>query len=430
MFKKHIQNKLENYTQQYFQKHPDVKLIVVSGSVGKTSTKRTVGDVLSMRYKIRMHEGNHNTEIAAPLAMLGINFPENIRNPFSWLTVFRAAKKRINSPRDVDIVIQEIGGDHPGDIRRFGTYLKPDIALVTAVTPEHMEFFKTIEAVADEELSVTEFSKMVLVNREDVAGKFAALDTNPNIYTYGSSEQAEYRALPTNMTLHDGMDIEIGAVDWPEVYKTNVALLGEHSLRPVAGAIAIGVKLGLSPEEIISGLQLVRPVPGRMNPLHGFNGSTIIDDTYNSSPAAAKAALLTLYQFASDAQCIAVLGSMNELGDVSAVEHQAIGELCTPEMLSWVVVVGEQAEKYLAPAARARGCQVKVCIDAIEAAEFTRGVMEENSVVLVKGSQGGIFLEETVKLLCNMTEDTKLVRQSEQWLALKSKFFTRNRDNQ
>ena len=428
MFKDFVQKRLENYVKKYFAAHPDVKLIVVTGSVGKTSTKRAVGEVLSSKYRIRMHGGNYNTEIAVPMAILGIEYPKNIRNPLSWLKVFWAARARVKAKSDVDIVVQELGSDHPGDVAAFGKYLKPDMALVTAVTPEHMEFFKTLDAVAKEELSVADFSKMVLVNRDDIDGKYAAFDTNPNIFTYGSSPQAEYRALLVENSLRDGMKIEIGTIDWPKLYDAHVNLLGEHSLRPVAAAIGVAAKLGMQPNEIIDGLKRIRPIPGRMNPLRGIEDTTIIDDTYNSSPAAVKAALQTLYSFDSEAQRIAILGSMNELGESSADEHRKVGELCNPDLLQWVVVVGADAAKYLAPAAKARGCQVQVCLDAIEAAKFTRRVTEEGAVILVKGSQGGIYLEEAVKLLCVMTEDHELVRQTPEWLDIKQKYFDQIRD--
>jgi UDP-N-acetylmuramoyl-tripeptide--D-alanyl-D-alanine ligase len=430
MFKSFVTRQLEKYVTQYFAAHPDIRLVVVAGSVGKTSTKRAIGEVLHQQFRIRLHTGNHNTEIAAPLAILGIDFPSSIRNPLLWLNVFAAARKRIREPADVDVIIQEIGGDHPGDVERFGTYLKPDIAVVTAVTPEHMEHFKTIDAVAKEELSVGNYSKLVLINRDDIDGKYASFDENANLSTYGTTTQAEYRVTMVDSSLHDGMQIEIGAVDWTGVAQKKVQLLGEHSARSIAAAVAVGIKLGVQSAQILEGVAHIRPVPGRMNSLRGMNGTTVIDDTYNSSPAAARAALSTLYQFDSEPQRIAVLGSMNELDDVSMYEHQVLGELCNPDLLDWVVVVGSEAEKYLAPAARARGCQVKVCRDAIEAGEFTRSVTEEGAVILVKGSETGIYLEEAVKLLCNMTEDHLLVRQTPAWLAIKENFFARSRDNQ
>lgn len=189
------------------------------------------------------------------------------------------------------------------------------------------------------------------------------------------------------------------------------------------GAVGAALMLGLAPEDVVRGLSLVKPVPGRMNILRGIGGVAIIDDTYNSSPAAAAAALQTLYSFDDAAERIAVLGDMRELGASSQIEHEKLGSMCDPNLLTWVVTVGPESEKYLAPAARRRGCQVHVARNAIEAGEFVRSVTQGNAVVLVKGSQDTIYLEECVKILCNMTEDDELVRQSPEWVAKKDEFF-------
>ncbi len=179
MFKNIVRKKLQKYVIKYFQAHPEVKLVAVAGSVGKTSTKQAIGMVLSQQFRVRMHDGNHNTSISAPLAILGIDLPKNIKNPLSWLGVFRAARMRIRDTPEAEVIVQELGVDHPGEMKQFAEYLRPDIAVVTAVTPEHMEFFGTIDAVAAEELSVGDFSKMVLINRGDVPGKFAYLEKIP-----------------------------------------------------------------------------------------------------------------------------------------------------------------------------------------------------------------------------------------------------------
>lgn len=399
--------------------------MVVAGSVGKTSTKHAIATLLSRRYRVRMHEGNHNSEVSVPLAILGIDFPGSLHNPLAWLGVFRAAHLRVKRPTDVEVVVQELGTDSPGDIAEFGTYLVPDIAIVSAVTPEHMEFFGTIEKVAEEEMSVSNFSRFVLINRDDVDSRFANFETNPNFSTYGTTGAAEYRVEQAAFTLTDGYKGTIFAPEFPEPFLVDVQVYGEHSLRPVMGAVAVAAKLGLAPTEIQQGTALLRPVPGRMNLLRGIGGTTIIDDTYNSSPAAAAAALQTLYSFDDDnvPQRIAVLGDMRELGAASQAEHEKLGAMCDPNLLAWVVLVGPDSEQYLAPVARQRGCQVHIAKNAIEAGKFVRSVTEEGAVILVKGSQNTIYLEECVKILCDMTEHAQLVRQSTQWMKVKDSHF-------
>ena len=426
MFKKLILKKMQKYVRKYFEKHPEVKLVVVAGSVGKTSTKRALGDLLVQRYRVRMQEGNHNSEVSVPLAILGIEYPTNLRNPFAWFGVFRAARLRIKHPTDVDVIVQELGTDSPGDVAAFGMYLQPDIALVTAVTPEHMKFFGSIEGVAQEELSVSNYSKFVLINRDDVEGRFANFITSPNFSTYGTSGAAEYRFEEQSFdagTGHSGSIITPGY----EPFDATIRVIGEHSIRPIMGAVAASMMLGLTPEDITRGLALVRPVPGRMNVLRGIQGTTIIDDTYNSSPAAAAAALHTLYTLDDVSQRIAVLGDMRELGASSQMEHEKLGALCDPNLLSWLVTVGPDMQQYLVPVAKQRGCQVYVARDAIDAGIFVRSVTQDGAAILVKGSQNTIYLEECVKILCDMTEDIQLVRQGDAWMRIKDAYFSRYR---
>jgi len=423
MFKSHIQAKLERAVKKYFKKHPEVKLVTVVGSVGKTSTKIAIGTVLNEKLRVRLHEGNHNSELSAPLAILGVEFPDDIRSIKQWRTVFKAVRLRIKQPTDVDVIVQELGTDAIGQIPHFGKYLKPDITVVTSVSPEHMEFFKTLDAVAAEELSAVNFSKQALINRDDVPGVYAADITNPNINTFGTTNAAEYRFESSDYTMQAGFTGTFVAPEWDTPIPTTLSLVGEHSIRAAVAAGAVGVKLGLSELEVSQGMAKIRAVKGRMNILRGVNESIIIDDTYNSSPLAAASALRALYQL-NVPQRIAVLGSMNELGDMSEAAHIEVGKLCDPIELAHVITVGEDAEKYLAPAARISGCHVVSFKSALEAGAYAHKYLEKGGAVLFKGSQGGIYLEEAVKVVLHSTEDEEqLVRQSPTWMKKKRAFF-------
>lgn len=424
-FRKYIQKKMEGYVVSYFRAHPEVKLIVVAGSVGKTSTKTALAAMLGQKYRVRMHEGNHNTHMSAPLAMLGIPYPEHIKSFGAWREVFKAAQARILQAPDVDVIIQEIGADHPGEIVHFGTYLKPDIAVITAITPEHMEFFKTMDAVAREELAAANYSTMALINRDDIDSQYAAYITNTNVHTYGTSNMAEYHFVEQNFSVKNGHEGYFVAPEYAsQPVPAAVRVLGEHNMRPAIAAAAVGVKLGLGPNEITQGLAQIRPVAGRMSLLEGTRGSMLIDDTYNSSPVAAQSAIQTLYSLQAP-QRIIVLGAMNELGDISPAEHQNIGQLLRPDMVDWVVTVGEDAEKYLAPAARSKGCQVKSFQNSLQAGGFVKSVLEDGALVLLKGSQDKGYLEEAVKILLKSPEQNmRLVRQSPAWLARKEQYFS------
>lgn len=424
MFKNFIQKRLENYVKKYFKKHPEVKLVVVAGSVGKTSTKQAVATLLSQKYRVGMAEGNYNTHMSTPLAILGIKYPENIRSVGVWLSVFSAARKRIKWPTGVDVIVAELGTDQPGDITHFGTYLKPDIGVVTAVTEEHMEFFPSIEAVAQEELESANFSKTAIINRDDIDDRFAEFLKNPNIDTYGTTGAAEYRFEIDDFSVEEGYKGQVMTPEFEQPFGATVKVVGEHSLRPPMGAVAVAVKLGMEPQEIVAGLAMIRPVPGRMNIMHGIDNFMVIDDSYNASPLAVESALQALYGLQVP-QRVAILGSMNELGASSPAEHEKVGNLCDPSLLAWVITVGDEAEKYMAPAARKRGCQVKSFKSAIDAGAFAHSVLEEGAAVLVKGSQNGVFTEEAVKVLVVTDDYPKLVRQSPQWMKIKDKFFSK-----
>ena len=401
MLKEYVQRKLEKYVRRYFASHPDVKLVCITGSVGKTSTKMALANILTQEYRIRVHTGNHNTNMSAPLAILGIPYPRDIRSVSAWRDVFKQAKRRIKEPADVDIIVQELGTDKPGDIECFGTYLKPDITIVTGITPEHMEFFGTLAAVAQEELSATDFSDIAIINRDDTPQEYASMLTNNNIITYGTSSIAEY-----------SFEIESFSI-------------GKGYTRPIIGAIAVAIRFGMSPQAVVRGAELIRPVPGRMNILRGVKDSILIDDAYNSSPAAAAAAINTLSNIEAP-QKIAILGDMNELGATSAQEHAELGRLCHPNGINWVVTIGNESGRYLAPVAEANGCFVRSFPDAISAGAFVHSKLERGAVVLAKGSQNGIFAEEALKIMLKSTDDMKkLVRQEPEWLEIKTNFFSK-----
>lgn len=423
MFKTIIRRLLERKVRKYLKKHKPL-LVLVTGSVGKTSTKSALATVLSEKYRVRAHPGNHNTHFSVPTSIMGVEYPADPHSISQWRTVLAAMSLRIRSEKDVDVIVQELGTDAPGDLAQFGRYLHADVAVVTAVSEEHMEFFGTLDAVAQEELSVVKFAKLTVVNRDDINEEFAKYADTHLIDTYGLGEKAEYRLIVEPASPLDGRIGRLVTPEWGEL-TVSMQLVGDHSLKSIVAAACVGAKLGMTSTQIANGVSKIKPVPGRMQILRGQNKSTIIDDTYNSSPLAVEAALKTLTAIDSP-QRIAVLGSMNELGHLSAQAHEAVGLLCDPAKLEWVVTIGEEAAKYLAPAAQKRGCQVKSFASPYEAGGFVHSILKPGAVILAKGSQNGVFAEEAVKVLLHSTEDEdKLVRQSADWLKKKDDQFDR-----
>jgi len=394
-------------------KKNDFKAVGVVGSIGKTSTKLAIATVLDKKFKAQHQEGNYNHIVTAPLVFFGEKTP-SLFNPFAWLGVFWRNEKQLRRPYPYEIVVLELGTDGPGQIAEFQKYLKLEVAVVTSIVPEHMEFFGTLDEVAAEELSVSKLSGLVLANADLCDKKY--LDSLPDIMTYAMRTNADYRLVNDKNTAV----VSTGQTQLAQFDSSNKTLPELYSM---LAAAAVAVKFGLEPDEIKNGLQAINPAPGRLQRLAGINNSVILDDTYNASPAAVKLALSSLYQMESP-QKIAILGNMNELGPSSEEEHRKIGEFCDPKHLSMVLTLGPDANKYLAPAAETRGCKVITFDNPYTVGDYLKPVIKPGAIVLAKGSQNGVFAEEALKvLLANPKDQTKLVRQSPAWLKIKQKAF-------
>ena len=423
MLKSIVRSRLEKYVKKYF-KHHHPKLIVVAGSVGKTVTKHTIVAALrSADYKVRMAEENYNSEMSVPLALLGVEYPEDgVRSVKAWLEAFKKMKAKIKEDKEPDFIVQELGTDHPGEIAHFGTYLSPDLAVVTAITPEHMENFRDLNAVANEELDVTDYSEKVLINIDDTPSVYL----QDSFFSYGLDAKADYsftvlEKSPLKGYLGRFKTRELGEIE----VKTKVS--SEQQLKSMIAAAAVLAKYDASEAQIFDAFSKSSVVAGRMQILEGKNDTTLIDDTYNSSPAAAEAALKTLYEVKTSER-IAVLGSMNELGEISEEEHKKLGELCDAKKLSLVVTIGEEAKKYLAPAAKKAGCEVVSFMNPKLAGEYVEEHAGKSAVILYKGSQNGVFAEEALKCMLKDPEDKeKLVRQSKLWMSKKKELLKKSK---
>jgi len=171
-------------------------VIAVAGSVGKTSTKSAVATVLSEKYNVQWQNGNYNDIVSVPLIFFGQKMPD-IYNPFGWLKVFMSAVIQILGSYKYNIVIVELGSDKPGDIGFFKKYLHVDYGILTAISAEHMENFADIEAVAKEELSISEIADVLIVDIDSVDKKY--IKNLKNIMTIGVGP-ADCRITSRNLT--------------------------------------------------------------------------------------------------------------------------------------------------------------------------------------------------------------------------------------
>ncbi len=395
----------------------DFKVVAIVGSVGKTTTKLAIAKMLESQLRVKYQTGNYNDRLTVPLIFFGQEEPGIFDIP-AWLKVLRSNRKALKQPYPYDVVVVELGSDGPGQIKDFA-YIKPDVTVVTALTDEHMAFFKTLDAVAEEELTAVSFSKQSLINVDDSPPQYLA---GVSYLGYGHNAQ-DYQLLERTPQADGTQQVRMSLRGKELSATTN--LLGEQGAKPVLAAAAVADLCGLTPEQIAATTPTIKAVPGRMQLLKGIKNTTIIDDSYNASPVAMTAALDVLYALPVE-QRVAVLGNMNEMGDLSPNMHKEVGEYCDPSKLDLVITLGADANQFLAPAAESKGCSVKTFTNPYEVGEFLRGYLQEGAAVLVKGSQNGVFSEEVVKLLLADPADTsKLVRQSSFWLKKKQSQFKR-----
>jgi UDP-N-acetylmuramoyl-tripeptide--D-alanyl-D-alanine ligase len=398
------------------RKKNKIFVIAVAGSIGKTSTKLALAHVLSQTYRVQYQEGNYNDLVTVPLIFFGRKLP-NIYNPFAWLWVFFRNELSLTKKYPYHIVVVELGSDAPGQMKEFGKYLEADIGVLTSIVPEHMANFTDLNAVAAEELAITNFTTKIFANKDLISPEYLGHLPNTTV-TYGINNEADIRL--TNVTWNGGEEATFDIV-----YGGITFLHGEHEqvtepqLYSICAAVSVGTELDMTTSAVDKGIRSIKPVSGRMQHLNGLSGALILDDTYNASPEAMIGALDTLYRM-NASQKIAILGNMNELGGYSDKEHKRIGEYCDPHELSFLATIGPDANKYLAPAAAARGCLVKSFENPIDAGKFVKERLRQDTVVLVKGSQNGVFAEEAIKpMLALPADENKLVRQSRYWMRLK-----------
>ncbi len=407
---------LERQVKKLRRRH-HITVVAVAGSIGKTSTKLAIAELLGQTKRVRYETGNYNDRVTVPLIFFGEREP-NMFNVFAWIYLFGANIITAAHPYPYDVVVVELGTDGPGFMKEFA-YLCPDITVLTAITPEHMQYFKTLDAVAEEELAVFKYSKRVLVNGDDIAGTYLA-GREFTEYSIQSHEATYYAKV--GHTTQTGQNLPLSLVGKKTTVHTQY--VGAQGAKTALAAAAVADMLGVSPDEIADGMPKLAACAGRMQLLSGKKESMLLDDTYNASPVAVTAALDVLYEMKAR-QRIAMLGSMNELGNYSPEAHRIVGQYCDPKKLDLVVTIGKDAHDYLAPEAEAKGCTVKTFVSPYEAGTYVLEQMQTGSLVLAEGSQNGIFAEEAIKqLLASPTDASKLVRQSAYWMLKKQKQFT------
>ena len=399
------------------------RIVMVTGSVGKTSTKDAVAAVLAERFYIWKSEKNFNTEFGVPYTILGLGAGNPFENPLLWFTVFKRALVLLFLPNHYpNMLVLEVGADKPGDLSRILRIVAPDAVVVTRLPeiPVHVEAYDSPEAVREEEFSPAyslSAGAPLIVSIDDQYALDGAVRTSARILSYGVSDDAMVSIRDAGFYESEGKVLGMKASVVVNGEKENLVVkgsVGTAQLLPAAAALATASAFDIPLSEALKSLNNYEPPPGRGRLLAGKNGSIIIDDSYNASPAAVEEALATLKSFPPPAggrtRRIAVLGDMLELGRYSVMEHERIGALARGSA-DLVVAVGIRARAF----ANGSGTEVMTFNSASAAAAALPALAREGDVILVKGSQS-VRTERIVEaLLADPSDSSKLVRQEPEW---------------
>lgn len=402
------------------------RVVVVTGSVGKTSTKDAAFSVFKDNVFVRKSEKSYNSDIGVPLTILGV--PNGWSNIAVWVqNLLKGLMLLLTSTPYPKWLIIEVGADRPGDISKSLAWVRPNIVVTTRFpdVPVHVEFYESPEAVIAEELfplSLLGQGGTAIMNADDVHSKDAPIPENVARITYGFGRTADMRAMRYRPTSQRGLlsGISFDIVHKEEkVHVTLPGVIGTTQVYALLAGIASALAVGITLEQATKNIENHLPPPGRLRLIPGVKSSMIIDDTYNSSPAAVEEALEALKSAPEGGKRIAVLGDMLELGTYSVSEHARMGAYAAASA-DILVTVGVRA-KEMAKAAREVGMsesRVQEFERAADAITFLTSFLDTGDTVLIKGSQG-MRMERIVKAL--MAEPEKapelLVRQDAEWLS-------------
>lgn len=427
--KKLIQLKLKYIAKLVLWKYkPDI--IGVTGSVGKTSTKEAVQQVLANKFKVRGSKKNYNNEIGLPLTILGLDSPG--KSLTGWFIVFFKALKMILW-RDKDypkILVLEMGIDRPGDMEYLTSIAKANIGVVTRIGESHMEFFGSIEKIEEEKgklISNLQKGGWAILNFDDERTKRFSEKSTVKVLTYGLKDGAALRAQELKFSFEYNKDVDnLVGVSFKLAYNGSFVpvllpnVIGYAAIYSALAGAAAGIVYGMNLVDISKALSSFQSPRGRMNIIDGIKGSLIIDDTYNSSPQSCASALewMSKINVKAGARKIAVLGDMLELGAYTEQGHQEIGRAAVKAGVDKLITVGERSTD-IGIGAKEAGMKRDNIFNfdtADEARKFVEDRIQEGDLILVKGSQG-VRMEKIVKEIMKdpMAAKYLLVRQEEEW---------------
>jgi len=350
-----------------------LKVIAITGSNGKTSTKDFVAATLAKKFRVTKTEGNFNNHVGLPQTMLAAN-------------------------RDDEIAVWEIGMNHPGEVAALAKLAAPDVAIITNIGIAHIEFMGSREAIAEEKGALAEAvaaNGTLILNADDEFSDRIAKRTRARVVLAGI-ENGSVRA--TDISQH-ATGSEFTILEGAHRCRAQLPVAGIHMVQNAMLAVAAGRAFGLSLEECAIGLASTPLTKARLQ-IREIDGIQFIDDSYNANPDSMKAALRTLVELDAEGRRIAVLGEMGELGAESERGHREVGEAAASLRIDELIAVGAAAES-IARAAQKAGLEKSVAVNSPqEAAELLEKSSAPGDLILVKGSRSARMervLEEFAK---------------------------------
>lgn len=402
------------------------KIVAITGSVGKTSTKDAVYAVLKDSVHARKSEKSYNTELSVPLTILGLRNAH--KNPFRWLKNIVDGFLLVIHPGDYpEVLVLEMGVDKPGDMQHLTSWIKPDVVIITSLpdVPVHVENFSSPQAVIAEKLLLLEALKddgVFVFNHDDPKVKAAADSIRQQSLGFSRYSTSQFSASGDRVVYDGGrpagLEFVLAHLDKEAVIRVQGSLGVQHTYN-YAAAVAVGSVFGVELESATRALTKNELPPGRMKILRGIKDTLIVDDSYNSSPTACKWALQTFKELKGVKRKVAILGDMMELGQYSVREHEEVGKEVA-EVADVLITIGVRSRK-IAEAALEYGLSEKNIYqyDLIDRAQREIiNLIKEGDVILVKASQS-VRAEKIVEAIMFDTNRKAelVVRQEPEWKA-------------
>lgn len=399
------------------------KVVAISGNVGKTGTKDAVFTLLSAYHRARKSEKSFNSEVGVPLTILGL--PNAWSSLPGWFeNILEGAYVVLFKHDYPEWLVLECGADRPGDLKALH-WIHPHIVIYTRFpdVPVHVEFFDSPEAVIEEKLELKKALRphgTLIVNADDPKMAGIEVQEGQTVLSYGFSEKATVQGGQPEVRYEDGKPVGMTSEARFQAEQAELAVdgtLGHHHIYPLLAALTVAVAEGHAFGASAPHLTGHAAPPGRMRVLKGRDGITIIDDSYNSSPSAVEAGLITLGSLKTQGRVVVFLGDMMELGDFSMSAHEAVGKQVA-EVANMFVGVGIRMRSATTTAKEAKGrcTRIEAVQKVEEAIELARDSLYEGDIVYIKGSQS-MRME---KLVASLLEDPSLapdllVRQDTEW---------------